>query len=158
MKKSGRKKNFPHAQNGYCPPEKRHYHDIRDALLEEDRLVDAFLAWHATHGNTQDAIAILGDHFFHGPTPFVEKEEPRTLYNAFLGNIPPLPPGKRAQAITAVDIAPTLRHCTGARWGHDRFGIGVSLFAPGPSLRETLGDAALRKGLEQYSPFFSDFY
>lgn len=141
-----------HAPGGFCPPERRRYDDIRDAIVELDRNLAAFseAIW-----NDDVAYIVLGDHLFMGNPDFLERVERRRIFNLFHGNLPAIPEKKRHQHVSALDMAPTLLQAAGARWKNDQFGLGVSLFSEEPSLLEGQGTTTFNWMLRSWSPFYS---
>lgn len=144
-----------HAPKGFCPPERRTYHDIRDAIAELDRNLAAFAReiW-----SDDTILVILGDHLWMGDPEFLEPVVERHIFNLFHGDVPPIPAQKREGHVSALDMAPTLLQAAGARWGHDRFGLGVSLFSEEPTLLEKYGPQKFNEILTGWSPFYSSLY
>lgn len=144
-----------HSPGGFCPPERRTYNDIRDAIVELDRNLEAFSRkiW-----NDDVIYVVLGDHFFMGNPDFMKALKTRYIFNLFHGDLPPIPEKKRAEYISALDMAPTLLQAAGARWGNDQFGLGISLFSARPSLLEHYGPQRFNELLGRWSPFYSTLY
>lgn len=149
-----------HSPTGWAPPEEREFGDIRDAIRAADKNVSAFarklLA--LPQGHDRLALCVIGDHEYMGKPDFLKDGRERRLYNFFAGNIPAVPEEKRDAPLTALDIAPTLLQMAGARWGSDRFGLGVSLFSPAPGLARKLGKEKLDEALAGRSRFYEQFY
>ncbi len=147
-----------HSPDGYCPAELKKYHDIRDAILNSDRNLGEF----SKLFTEQDGLVyvVLGDHLFMGNPDFLAPVEQRTIYNIFHGNLPEIPAVKQQGKVSALDIAPTLLWCAGARWGNnsEQFGLGINLFSETPSLLEQYGEAEFNKLLLQKSALYSRFY
>ena len=144
-----------HAPIGFCPPERQTYNDIRDAIVELDRNLAAFSRqiW-----DDDVILIILGDHLYMGEPEFLAPVAERHIFNLFHGDVPPIPATKRQAYVSALDMAPTLLQAAGARWGHDRFGLGVSLFSGEPTLLETYGPRKFNEILSGWSPFYSTLY
>lgn len=144
-----------HRPQGFCPLERRRYNDIRDAFVELDRNLAAFSRqiW-----NDDTILIILGDHLYMGEPEFLAPVEERHIFNLFHGDVPPIPAQKQGAHASALDMAPTLLQAAGARWGHDRFGLGVSLFSEQPTLLEQYGPQKFNEILTGWSPFYSGFY
>lgn len=147
-----------HSPDGYCPEDKKRFHDVRDAIIETDFLLGNFISSYKQIANKSDILAILGDHYFMGPVDFAPGSKTRTLYNAFYGNVPPIPDEKKYQLTTALDIAPTLLSLAGAKWDTNQFGLGVNLFSKDKSLAEKYGKDRFSEKLAKYSEFYSRFY
>lgn len=149
-----------HSPTGYAPPEEREFGDIRDAIRAADRNVSAFVreVLAVPKGHDRLAIAVIGDHEYMGLPDFLKDAPRRRLYNFFAGNLPPVPQEKLDAPLSALDIAPTLLQMAGARWGNDRFGLGVSLFSQEPSLLQKIGKKALDEGLAGKSRYYEKFY
>lgn len=144
-----------HAPEGFCPPERRTYGDIRDAIRELDRNLAEFSreVW------DDDLIYIvLGDHFFMGSPDFLSGLEKRRLFTLFHGDVPGIPAKKKEGLVSALDMAPTLLQAAGARWGDDQFGLGISLFSERPTLLEHYGAAKFNGILSAWSPFYATLY
>lgn len=144
-----------HSPDGFCPPGRRKYNDIRDAFLELDRNIAEFAQkiW-----NDNVILIILGDHFFMGEPDFMLPWGERRIFNLFHGDIPSIPEKKREEYISALDMAPTILQAAGARWGGDQYGLGISLFSEQSSLLEIYGNDKFNEILSTWSPFYSSFY
>lgn len=147
-----------HAPNGFCPENKKIYHDIRDAILHTDRELGIFLEKNFPEKPQNTVVAVLGDHYFMGSPDFLSTVKERRVFNAFYGNIPPISQKKQSEKSSAMDIAPTLLEAAGAKWGSSRFGLGTSLFSDEPSLISIYGEDQLHYQLLQRSPFYEKFY
>jgi len=90
-------------------------------------------------------------------TPDFMNSIDRTIYNAF-HNTPQIPQHKRNSPISALDMAPTLLECAGAKWDSDQFGLGISLFSERPSLLEQYGAEEFNRLLNENSAFYTTFY
>lgn len=144
-----------HSPTGFCPAERRKYNDIRDAIIE----LDANLAGFSEKIWNEDVIYIVaGDHFFMGNPDFMSKLEKRTIFNLFHGDLPPVSDKRRSESFSALDMAPTLLHAAGARWGSDQFGLGISLFSDQSTLLERYGPEAFNTILSGWSQLYSTFY
>ncbi len=144
-----------HVPEGFCPAEKKKYHDIRDAIIEADANIAAFSEkiW------KDDVVYIVaGDHFFMSSPEFLSPVKTRTIFNLFHGDIPPVPNRKRHEHFSALDMAPTLLHAVGARWKTDQFGLGISLFSDQPTFLESYGPEKMNKILSSWSKFYATFY
>lgn len=148
-----------HFPEGFCPEERKTFFDIRDAIVELDRnLARFFQQLTRLDPGQEDVIIFLGDHYLMGNHEFMEPVARRSIYNMFHGALPALPEQKKTAAISALDIAPTLLQCAGARWENGRFGLGASLFSDEPSLVEQYGQARLDELLGKPSDKYSSFY
>lgn len=148
-----------HTPEGFCPEERKKFFDIRDSIQEADRNLASFL--HKIQMNdpgNNDIIIFIGDHLLMGTHDFLKNIPQRTIYNMFYGPVPTLPDHKKDAVISALDIAPTLLHCAGARWENGRFGLGVSLFSEEPSLVEQYGLEKLNGLLNNPSKKYESFY
>lgn len=146
-----------HGPEGFCPANERRLGDMRDVVRWTDRLTAEFAQGVLESGVTHTALAVMGDHWLGYPV-LVKSGAERHVYNAFAGDVPPIPREKKRELITTVDIAPTLLQAAGARWGSDRFGLGVSLFSPEPSLAQKMGPDAFNRALGAKSKFYGGFY
>lgn len=144
-----------HSPEGFCPPERRKYGDIRDAIRELDRNLAEFSQeiW-----NDDLIYIVLGDHFFMGSPDFLSRLDERRLFNLFHGDVSEIPAQKKDGRVSALDMAPTLLQAAGARWQDDQFGLGVSLFSGRPSLLEQYGASKFNGILSGWSPFYSTLY
>lgn len=148
-----------HSPNGFCPEENKKFFDIRDAIIELDRNIDKFFKKIKQYDtNQEDIVIILGDHYFMGIPDFMKTVQQRYIYNMFYGPVPILPEQKKNAVISALDIAPTLLQCAGARWENGRFGLGVSFFSEEPSLVEQYGLEKLNDLLSNTSKKYESFY
>lgn len=147
-----------HSPDGYCPEEHKIYHDIRDAFVETDKHLGAFSEQFFKNTSDNTVYILLGDHAFMGNPEFLPPNTPRTIYNLFYGAIPPLPENKRHEKISALDMAPTILQCAGAKWNNDQFGLGVSLFSSRSSLLQQLGTDKLNSILMGKSALYETFY
>ena len=84
--------------------------------------------------------------------------ENRTIYNFFYGDLPDIPASKLDGKISALDIAPTLLWCAGARWDSDQFGLGINIFSETQSLLEQYGRDEFDRQLSQPSKLYEGFY
>lgn len=148
-----------HSPNGFYPEENKKFFDIRDAIIELDRNIDKFFKKIKQYDtNQEDIVIILGDHYFMGIPDFMKTVQQRYIYNMFYGPVPILPEQKKNAVISALDIAPTLLQCAGARWENGRFGLGVSFFSEEPSLVEQYGLEKLNDLLSNTSKKYESFY
>ena len=146
-----------HMPNGWCPPELVKYGDLRDAVLQNDRVLSTFLDKVKTTLNDNTVLAVVGDHNFMGRPSFIEGID-RKVFNAFWGNGLKIPNNKCTEVCTAVDIAPTLLQMAGGTWDNDQFGLGISMLSDKPSLAERLGIEEFNKGLRIRSERYKEFY
>ena len=146
-----------HGPDGYCPNEKKVFHDMRDAYLNMDDVISRFID-DILKTNPKQGIAVIGDHDLHMNLSWMSKAQNHRVYNAFFGDIPKIPDQKKDQVVTAYDIAPTLLEMTGARWNSRKFGLGVSFFSPEPSLAQKLGFKELSNQVEKPSRFYDSLY
>ncbi|MBQ4132664.1 MAG: sulfatase-like hydrolase/transferase, partial [Desulfovibrionaceae bacterium] len=147
-----------HSPDGYCPPELRSYNDIRDAIVQSDRNLTEFSKIFMKEPQPNLVYAVLGDHTFMGNPEFLTPVKERTIYNFFYGDLPSIPAAKLEGKISALDIAPTLLQCAGARWNSNKFGLGISLFSDEPSLLEQFGKEEFNRLLGLPSKLYSQFY
>lgn len=147
-----------HFPDGFCPEERKKFFDIRDAIIEADRNIDIFLNKINHHTDEKDIIIVLGDHQFMGMPDFMSNIQQRYIYNMFYGSVPVLPEQKKNAVISALDIAPTLLQCAGARWENGRFGLGVSLFSEELSLVEQYSPETFNELLGRPSKKYESFY
>lgn len=147
-----------HAPHGYCPKDKIIFNDIRDPIIETDRLLGDFLNSIPKDTVQNTVIAIIGDHYFMGNPEFLIPVKNRSIYNAFYGNIPKFAKEKTLQKISALDIAPTLLESAGARWNNHQFGLGFSLFSDHPSYTTQYNEKELNENLKLPSSFYERFY
>jgi len=145
-----------HAPNGYCPQLHKKFYDIRDAIVEADSNLGKFSEQFVEDDNT--VYILLGDHLFMGSPQFLSNNMDRTIYNLFHGKLPLISKAKQHEKISAVDIAPTLLHCAGGKWGNDKFGLGVSLFSDDHSLLQRDGISKFNSEIMKDSTFYSKFY
>lgn len=131
--------------------------DYRDCVREQSRLLGEFASWLAEQpGAERTVTAIIGDHYvmrnFVGDTRMwlltngTKVQTPpgqppqRTVFSSLANDAPPEPPpAQRQRLFASFDWAPTLLEAVGVRWTSRRFGVGVSLYAPEPTLLERLG-------------------
>lgn len=149
-----------HSPIGYAEPEDRQFGDIRDAIMSADRNVVNFVQkiLNIPHKDDKLALCVIGDHEYMGRPDFLKTAKQRRIYNFFTGELPALPEAKINMALSALDIAPTLLHMTGAQWPGGKFGLGVSLFSDEPSLLHSLGPEKLNDALTQRSKFYEKLY
>lgn len=148
-----------HFPNGFCPKEKVKYGDIRDSIEQLDTNISSFFHRIKEKINTEtDILIILGDHYMMGEHNFLSPVKNRSIYNMFYGAIPNIPHEKKSSAISAMDIAPTLLHCAGARWGSAKFGLGVSIFSNDKTLLDIYGEDKLNELLSNPSSRYNQFY
>lgn len=149
-----------HSPTGFAPPDEREFGDIRDAIRAADKNVSAFVreVLAVPAGHDRLALAVIGDHEYMGEPDFLKAVPQRRIYNFFAGNIPAVPQGKLDAPLSGLDIAPTLLQMAGARWGNDRFGLGVSFFSAEPGLLQKIGKKELDEALAGKSRFYEKFY
>ena len=145
-----------HAPNGYCPQLRKKFFDIRDAIIEADSNLGEFSKQFVEDDET--VYVLLGDHLFMGNPQFLSNNKDRTIYNLFHGKLPLISEAKQHEKISAIDIAPTLLHCAGAKWGNDKFGLGVSLFSDDHSLLQRDGISKFNSEIVKDSTFYSKFF
>lgn len=141
-----------HSPTGYRSPKFNRYGDIRDSFCYSDEVISKFIAT-VMNKAPADPVLILGDHYLMGTYDFV-KGKKRTIFNAFLGNIPKIPEEKTKQAISALDIAPSILQMVGAKWDNNQFGLGISVFSEEPSLVQKYGADELNRRLNAPSLFY----
>ena len=147
-----------HAPNGWCPPGRARYQDVRDAFAWSDENLASFVKRIAPEASGRTVLGMAGDHFFMGEPAYLKPRKDRRIFCAFWGAAPAVPPEKRRQRFTALDMAPTILQAAGARWGDDQFGLGISLFSREQTLAQRLGLEKLNDGLARESPFYQGFY
>lgn len=147
-----------HGPNGYCPQEYAQYGDVRDAIMYVDRFLGSFSRWLLENKSKATAVIISGDHDLMAEPSFMENIKDRKIYNVFMGDIPEIHKGKLQQVMTAMDMAPSLLEAAGGKWGHNRYGLGVSIFSDEPTLAEQIGMTALDAEMEKPSAYYSTFY
>ena len=128
-----------HTPSHYIDPQcPQKFHDIRDAYLCTDSIVNEFIGWLKTTPYWQNTtVVILGDHLL--PTRMYTKGHPkRRVLNVFL-NLPEDLKISSNRNISGLDIAPTLLESVGINLPAHAFGLGRSLFAEEPTLFETFG-------------------
>ena len=109
--------------------------DFRDVFAEADDLAYDFVRWVQAQDFAADTtIIVLGDHPFMSGTlgPFdLPDTRNRHAYNAFLNLPGSLEAADSNRDFASFDLAPTILESAGASFPERRFGLGVSLFAPG---------------------------
>ena len=146
-----------HSPHGWCPRERVQYNDVRDAILQNDRVASEFIDKVTPTLKEETVLAYIGDHCFMGSPPFI-KGIPRRIFNGFWGSVPEIPENKVEGIVTTVDIAPTLLEASGARWTGHQYGVGISLFSKTPSLSQQLGLDEFNQGMGRYSVRYQEFY
>lgn len=148
-----------HFPKGFCPKESVKYHDIRDSIEYLDKNLSSFFYKMKEKMDVEtDIFIILGDHYIMGRHAFIQKVKNRTLYNMIYGKLPDVPNSKKNSSISALDIAPTLLQCSGARWKNEQFGLGISIFSKERSLLDIYGNDRLNEYLSKTSNKYNSFY
>lgn len=147
-----------HAPDGYCPKENKVYGDIRDAFLEFDKNLYAFLDKLKQNIDDHTIVMVIGDHGLQLELDFFSYVKQRKIYNVFFGNLPDIPSNKLQEKMTALDIAPTILQSAGAKWENDQFGLGISLFSKESTLIEKYGEKEFDRLLTPESKFYDNFF
>lgn len=147
-----------HAKDGWCPTDQKTYQDVRDAFRWTDGNLANFVRRVDARADNNTVLGIVGDHYFMGSPAFLDKTKERKIFNAFWGAVPEVPELKQNQRFCAIDMAPTLLQAAGARWSHDQFGLGISLFAKEETMAQRLGVGELNRLMSQESGLYRKFY
>lgn len=134
---------------GYCAVEKRKYHDVRDSIVETDKIIYDFVS-NIINELDNTVIFIIGDHSR-------QRTYNDRLYNIIIGDVPKVPLHKFNEMIIPFDIAPTILQGAGAKWNNDKFGFGISLFSDESSYAQKLGLENFNQKLIPYSKFYEKF-
>lgn len=141
-----------HHKDKKCPQK---LHDIRDAFICTDSIVEEFLNWLQKSPYWENTtIVILGDHLL--PTRIKTIGRPkRGIFNLFL-NLPNKLKIKTGKHFSALDVAPSILESIGITLPEHAFGLGRSLFSDTPTLSEKMSNTLSLK-LIQNSEIYNRF-
>lgn len=131
------------------------FHDLRDAYICTDKIVDEFISWFKQSPYAQNTtVVIVGDHLLPTRIPTIGRPY-RGIYNVFL-NTPQELKINSKKKFSGFDLAPTILESLNIKLPQHAFGLGRSLFSDIPTLSEKLG-SNLKTQLLQTSNIYNNF-
>ena len=149
--------HFPY---GFADEKYRKFGDVRDSILEANRMCVDFIKKVKNIGLENTTIVLVGDHLWMD-TPGIEFTDImmpnlryRHIYNAFI-NSSKIPEIKnKVRNFAAFDMAPTILESIGAQLDGRSFALGRSLFSRQENLVERYGVEYINEEFKKHSTFY----